>query len=104
MTTNLSRSWMECACDHPDHSVRVSLHKLGPLSTDVYLWLEPRLTPVDTSLWSRFKLAIKILFVGRSEYFVECILNEESIDNLSKLIVAYRLLRKLRTARERKSK
>ena len=99
MTTN---SWMECACTRPDHAVRVSLHKWGPLASDVHLWLEPRLTPVDTSLWSRFKLAMKILFVGRSEYFVECILDENSVDNLSKLIVSYRLLRKIRTAREQK--
>jgi len=95
--------WLECKCSVPEHAVRVSLAKWGGREDDVELWIEPQLRLADVGFFKRVWWAIKILFGYDPACFTECIVSEESLDELSTIIVSYRLIRKLRKAREGKS-
>ncbi len=94
--------WLECKCNSPEHSVRVSLKKWGDREEDVELWIEPQLRAVHLSLYQRIKMAVKILFGYKVSCFAECLISDESMNELSRLIVSYRLLKKLRKARDKK--
>ena len=47
-------------------------------------------------------MALKFVFFKEPNIFAETLVSESSIDDLSRIIVSYRLLKKLRAARKRK--
>lgn len=96
----MNRTWLECECTTPEHAVRITLHKHGPASTDLELTIEPRLLVARQGFFRRLYWAISILLGRNVDLFAECILSDESINKLSTMISSYRLLTKLRVAKE----
>lgn len=98
------RKWIDCECTHPEHAVRVSLLKTGPNSTDVELILEPRVSLARIGFFYRLWYAIKLIFGCQPNMYAETIMSDDQVDALAKVITSYRLLRKLRKAKENKGR
>lgn len=98
---NHCREWLDCKCSHPAHSLRVSLFVHGPGVDDVEIVVEPRFSLSSFNIFQRAWYSLQLFFGLKSDVFDVTLLDEKSINQLSKLIVSYRLLRKLRRARSK---
>ena len=91
--------WLECQCTVPEHAIQVLLDR-GDDVMPPELYIRPVLAN-KTSLWWRIKGIFAYLFKGEPLSYTESILDDESVDKLSSMIVAYRLLKKLREAKKK---
>ena len=64
--------------------------------------MEPQFRAGNIGFFRRVWLALKFVFFKEPNIFAETLVSESSIDDLSRIIVSYRLLKKLRAARKRK--
>lgn len=82
--------YLPCACTYPDHLIRVSLDTCEPeLRVDVSL------NP-EASLLRRLWLALKYVFKPHKPYshWDETLVADDKVDDLYKLVSAYKFLRK----------
>lgn len=77
-----TRLYIECACDHPDHVIRVTY---WPDDDDHEVYVDVHLRQYDT-FWYRLKACVRYLFgqdVASSE---SCILRPEDADKLQAVV------------------
>ena len=92
--------WLDCVCARPEHSVRISLHYGRALA----LWVEPQLKARRVGFFQRIWIALKFVFLREPDMFEGAKLSEDSVDKLSRVVVSYRLLKKLRNAKKNRAR
>ena len=97
--------YLECDCGAPECVLRVVLDReTFPCKPEIYLGaqLNPYL-PFYRRVW----YGLIYIFTGKPQHtnsWVSTILSEDSINKLSKIIVSYRFIKKLRTSKIKKQK
>lgn len=96
---------LQCDCDSPDHVVRVTLTTWpGEMPRIV---VQPFLNP-NYSFLKRIWLALKFVFLSRrkpeshwgSFHYDSVLLDEKQVNQLSSMIIHYKLIKKLRAKKE----
>lgn len=90
---NTVKVWLDCECDHPGHSIQVTLDredKHSPPTITVTTLVQP------TSFWVRVKNALRHVVFGSRIVVNETYLDSKAVERLAKLIVVYKFLKGIR--------
>ena len=94
MKNEPTKLWIDCKCGAHDHSIQFTLWKNEPLEDpEIYVSM---IATGNTGFWTRVKDALRYVFKGGSLTFNEAILDENSVEELHKLVTIHKLLSRMR--------
>lgn len=92
-----------CKCYHTAHSIEFVFDRTTP-EEDPEIYVTTVMSSyLYSSFWDRLKDAFNYLFKRKEIVLAETILDADAVDSLGKLVVTYRLLKKVRASKRSSS-